>query len=299
MKTNNEMIADIMTEIDNTKNKRKINGKTTAILISTMCLVLCIGIGAFAAKYVYPMFSDEWNEEIKTNIALATGKEVAEEFRERMKTIDDIYSEKAVKTGHDEVIMCYENSIPVNQIQQSGNLILNFKSITEAEVLRLVGSVVQGTEFEWQIQKRYYALFEITKADGQKFTTEDYIPFRFLRFVEGYDPYTTNFCLEVDSTQITVDTDNVMYYAVDITNMLIFADYDLFLTAIDMDGGFNILENIFATKEGDMILKDNAPENSVMFRFNLDSSFADKKAVKQFVRTYEIDSDRHFDNYTK
>ena len=299
MKTNNEMIADIMTEIDNAKNKRRISGKATFVLIATMCLVFCVGIGAFAAKYVYPIFSAEWHEEIKNNITLATGVEAAEEFRERMRNINDVYSEKAVKTGHDEVIMHYENSIPVNQMQQSGNLIFNFKSITEAEVLRLAGSVVQETEFEWQILKRYYALFEISKADGQKFTEAEHVPLRFLHFVEGYDPYTTNFCLEGECTQIEVDTDNVMYYAVDITSMLIFADYDLFITAVDMDGGFNILENIYATKEGDMILKDNAPENSVMFRFYVDKSFADTKAVKQFVKTYGIDLERHFDNYTK
>lgn len=298
MKTNNEMIAEIMTEVNNANEKRKFNRKVPAILIVTISLIACIGIGAFAAKNVYPLFSDEWEEDIRTNIPLATGKEAAEEFRGRMKNTDDIYSENGVKSGHDEVIMRYENSMPINQIQQSGNLIFNFKSITEAEVLRLNGSAVQETEFEWQVQKHYYALFEITRADGQKFTDEEHIPFRFLRFVEGYDPYTTNFCLE-GACHIEVATDDVMYYAVDITDMLIFAENDLYLTAIEMNGEFNMFEHIYASKKGDIILKDNAPENTVMFRFNVDKSFADKKAVKQFVKEYGLDLDRHFKNYTK
>lgn len=299
MKTNKEMITEIMTEIDTASTKRKTNRKTIAVIAATMSLILCVSTGAFAAKNIFPLFSDEWEEEIRTNITLATGQDAAEQFRERMRNTDDIWSENGVKYGHDNVIMRYENSTPVNQVQQSGNLIFNFKSITEAEVLRLVGSVAQGTEFEWQVQKHYYALFEITRADGQSFTEKDNIPFRFLRFVEGYDPYTTNMCLEGDCTHIEIDTDDVIYYAVDITNMLIFADNDLFLTAVDIDGEFNIFEHIYASKKGDMILKDNAPENSVMFRFNVDKSFADKEAVKQFIKKYRIDLNRHFDNYTK
>ncbi len=299
MKTNKEMITEILTEVENTKAKKRIQGKASAVFIITVSIILCAGIGVFAAKNVYPLFSDKWEEEIRTNIALATNREAAAEFRERMKNTDDIYSENGVKSGHDEVIMHYETSTPVGQIQQSGNLIFNFKSITEGELLRLVGSAVQTPEFEWQIQKHYFALFEITKADGQKFTEEDYISFRFLRFVEGYDPYTTNMNLEGVCTHIEVDTEDVIYYAVDITNMLIFAEADLYLTAIDIDAGFNILEHIYAEKKGDIILKDNAPQNSVMFQFNIDKSYADKTAVKQFVKTYGIDLNRHFNNYTK
>ncbi len=299
MKTNNEMISEIITEIDNANTKRRINKKAIATIAAAMSLVVCIGTGAFAARDIFPLFSDEWKEEMHTNITLASGQEAAEQFRERMRNTYDIYSENGVKYGHDNVIMHYENSIPVNQIQKSGNFTFNFKSITEAEVLKLVGSVIQGTEFEWQVQKHYYALFEITKADGQPFTKEDNIPFRFLRFIEGYDPYTTNMCLEGECTQIEIDTDNVLYYAVDITNMLIFAESDLYLTAFELDGKFNIFEHIYASKKSDIILKDNAPENTVMFSFNIDKSFADKAAVKQFIKTYKIDLNRHFDNYTK
>ena len=299
MKTNNEMISEILTEIDNARTKKRINGKLPAILVVTLSLILCIGIGAFAAKICYPIFSDEWIEEIENKAVIADGKETADEFRERMKNTADIYSENGVKMGLDEVIMNYEKSIPIGQVQECGNLIFTFKSITEGEMLRLVGSLANTTEFNWQIQKRHYALFEITRADGQKLTENDYAPIRFLHFVGGFDPYTTNMCLEAGCHQIQIITDNVYYYAVDITDMLIFAEYDLYLTAFDTDGGFNMFEHIYASKGGDIILKDNAPEKTVMFRFNIDRNFADKATVKQFIKTYNIDSDRHFENYTK
>lgn len=301
MKTNEEMINAIMTEINTAKIKSRQNKKVTATIIVTLSMLICIVIGAYAAKNYYPIFSEDWISSIKENVAIAKGEEAAATFRERMKNTSDIYSENGVKYGHDEVIMNYESSVPVNQIKECGNLVFNFKSITEGEVLRLAtvgGSLADGTcEFEWQVQKHHYALFEITKKDGQKFTEEDYISFRFLRFIEGYEPFRTNMCLEGVCTQIAVTTEDIHYYAVDITNMLIFAEKDLILTAIDFNSEFNIQEHIYANKKGEFILKDNAPENSVMFRFNIDSSFADKAAVRQFVKTYDIN--KNFTGYTK
>ena len=288
MKTNNEMIADIMAELDNASAKKRISGKATAILIVTISIILCIGIGAFAAKLYLPMLSDEWKEELSIKAENADKKETAEEFRERMKNTDDIYSQNGVKHGHDEVIMNYESSVPVNLVQKSGELLYSFKSVTEAEVLRLTGSLVAGTQFEWQIQKRYFALFEITRADGQTLTEEDYAPFRFLHFVDGYDPLTTNMALEGECPWIQINTDDVYYYAVDITEMLIFAEHDLYLTAVDMDGGFDITRHISTDENGGIMLRDTAPEKSVMFRFSLDKSFGDKKAEMQFIREHGI-----------
>lgn len=301
MKTNNEMISDIMNEIDNVKNKRRINGKATVILITTMCLVFCIGIGAFATRYYYPIGSEEWLEQVKQNASNATGEEAAEEFRERMRNTDDIYSKNGVKYGYDEVIINYETSVPVNQVKECGNFVFNFKSITEGDVLKRVlisGSPMKGTgEYEWQVKKHHFALFEVTRTDGQKFSEENYINFRMLRFVEGYDPFTTNMCLEGVCPEIEIITDDTLYIAVGITNMLIFAENDLYLTAIDFLGEFDMFEHIYVSTNGDIMLKDNAPENSVIFRFNIDKSFADKKAVKKFVKTYNIDNS--FYTYTK
>ncbi len=301
MKTNNEMIAEIMTEIDNSRAKRRINRKAVVIIAAAISLVFCVGTGAFATRYYYPIGSEEWVEQVKQNASNATGEEVAEEFRERMRNTDDIYSENGVKYGYDEVIINYETSVPVNQVKECGNFVFNFKSITEGDVLKRVlisGSPMKGTdEYEWQVKKHHFALFEVTRTDGQKFTDENYIAFRLLRFVEGYDPFTTNMCLQGVCPEIHVITDDTLYIAVGITNMLIFAESDLYLTAIDLLGEFDIFEHIYVSKKGDIILKDNAPENSVMFRFNIDKSFADKKAVKKFVKTYNIDNS--FYTYTE
>ncbi len=303
MKTNNEMISEIITEINIKNTKGRKNKKNLATIIIVFSLILCIGIGAYAAKNHYPIGTKDWFEQLKQNTTYTTGKEVAEQFREKMRNTDDIFSENGVKYGYDEVIMNYETSVPVNQIKECGDLVFNFKSITEGDVLRRVvvsGSPVKGTaEYEWQVQKHHFALFEVTRTDGQKFTEENYIAFRFLRFVDGYDPFTTNMCLEGINPEIHVIKDDTVYVAAGITNMLIFAKNDLYLTAVEFNGEFNMFEHIYASKKGDIILKDNAPENTVMFRFNIDKSFADKKAVKQFVKEYGIDLDRHFENYTK
>lgn len=303
MKTNNEMISEIMSEINIENTKRRKNRKTLSTIIIVFSLILCIGIGAFAAKNYYPIGTEEWLEQVKQNAANATGTEVAEEFREKMRNTDDIYSENGVKYGHDEVIINYETSVPVNQVKECGDFVFHFKSITEGDVLRRVvvsGSPIKGTAvYEWQVQKHHFALFEVTRADGQKFTEENYVPFRLLRFVEGYDPFTTNMCLEGLNPEIYILKEDTLYIAAGITNMLKFAKNDLYLTAIEMDGDFNMFEHIYASKKGDIILKDNAPENTVMFRFNVDKSFADQKAAKQFVKEYGLDLDRHFKNYTK
>ena len=85
MKTNNEMISEVISEINIANTKKRKTGKTLSTIIMALSLILCIGIGAFAAKNYYPIGTEDWLAQVKQNAVNATGKEAAEEFRERMR----------------------------------------------------------------------------------------------------------------------------------------------------------------------------------------------------------------------
>lgn len=300
MKTNNEMTQEIFYAIENHNKKAKNNKKIITTVIITISILSCLTIGVGATIYNAPIFSREWAEQMKEKAALATGSEAAAEFRERMSQTDDIFSAKAKET-HFEVIMDYESSVPINLTEEADGLTFNFKSITRGEFLKLAlinGSIVDpSAEFQYQIVPRYYAIIEISRSDKAAFKEEDLIGHHFMQFVSGYNPYMVNMCLQGQGGTM-IYTDDTVYCAQDITDQLIFANNDLYLAIADFDGGFDIYEHIYANKKGDIILKDNAPKHSVMFRFNPGKEFADKKAVKQYLKEYTI-INKDFDGYTE
>lgn len=299
MKTNDEMIAEIISSVEYHCKKSKRNKKVITTFIAVISILACLGTGVGAAIHSYPVFSRGWADQMKEKAVLASGQEAAEEFRSRMAQTDDIFSEKANET-HYEVIMDYDSSVPVNLTEEADGLTYNFKSITKGEFLRLAlnGSIADpSAEFQYLIVPRYYAIIEISRTDKAALKEEDMFGHFFMQFVSGYNPYTVNMCLQGQGGTV-IYTNYTIYCALDITDQLIFADNDLYIALSDFDGGFDIYEHIYANKKGDIILKDNAPEHSVMFCFNPGKEFADKKAVKQYLKEYPI-INKDFDGYTK
>ena len=300
MKTNKDMTSEIISAVALYEKKSVRNKKLTITLISVISILLCLGTGVTAAVYRYPIFSESWINNLKEKAEHAVGLEEAEEFRSRMSMTDDIFSSNAKET-HFEVIMDYDNSVPVNLTQQNGSLTYNFKTITPGEFLTL--SLIKGSladsdaEFGYKILKRYYAIIEISRTDKAPLKEEDIMSYQYIRFASGYNPFTMNLCLQSNGA-VQIFTDHTMHCAIDITDLLIFADNDLFITLADMEAVFDIYEHIYANKKGDIILKDNAPDNTVMFRFTHGKDFADKSAVRQYLKKNTL-IDKNFDGYTK
>lgn len=295
MKSNEEMIFEVTKQIENSRKRQKTRKK-----LITVCAVLtvfvCLAVAAGAAGK-FAVFSPEWREQLFDSAQNADEAIGVDEFKEQLAASDDIFS----KDNEYQVLMNHEKAVEIGVSQQGGDYIFTLDSIVPAKWLRnkvVSGSLadVENLRFEWQVTDAYFAIFEISRADGHPMNEETDPWFHWHRYVAGYNPWGMNMCLE-GAGEYSVYEDGKRLTAVVITDMMMFADHDFVFAPVDLDARYDTMNDLYADAEGTIELKDTAPETVVLLRCRIDDRFADKAAQKEFMTDREYLT--RFDEYEK
>lgn len=295
MKSNEEMIFEVTKQIENSRKKQKSRKKlitVCAVLTAFVCLAVAAGA---VAKYA--VLSPEWRDQLVDSAQNATEAVGVDEFRALLAASEDKFS----KDTEYKVLMDYENAIEIGVTQQGGDYVFTLDSIVPGQWLRnkvVSGSLadVENLKFEWQVTDAYFAIFEISRADGQPMNEETDPWFHWHRYVAGYNPWGMNMCLE-GAGEFSVFEDGKRWTAVVITDMMMFADHDFVFAPVDLDAQFDPVNDLYADAEGTIELKDTAPETVVLLRCRIDDRFADKTAQQEFMK--DIQYLTKFNGYEK
>ena len=278
-------------------NKRRFSFKKTAIVVAAIILCLTMTVGA--VEIIQMKRAPELIPLLQEAIDNASVADSVAKFDEDYSKLDDIWKKA---NGDTKIILDNSESMDFDITAEDKGYIFTLKSVTKARAkdLKLVsGNIMNGTaEYEWQVNDAYYALVEITRADGKKLDHENGVWFEWGFMIETFEPQSTNMCLRGYPIKEYWD-DYKQYIAIDITNMMYFAGRDFALVALE--GGYAHSldqETVYADKEGEMILK-NDDFIGALLRFRVDDKYADEKAADEFIGETVFNNQAWFNGYSK
>ncbi len=287
MKTNKEMINDIIAELEEHNNKKPVK-KSVITFTVVFSLIICMCVAA-GASGLFRTGSPEFIKNLKIKTENAATTQNTEELRKRIAESDDIFS---VASRNDEnfreILLDRSTSIPIDMTVTNDDYIFCFKSITEGKKLNNVhvrGSLADGSaEFEWQVIDSVYALFEITRVDKEKLTDKNYAYFRNHNLVDGY-PAASYMTFTNDT--VYYQDDYTYYMAVELNSMLPFAGKDFIILLFDGTEDEPAHTEIYSSSEnGKIDIKESFTSPHAVFRFNIDEKYADKEAIKELKKQY-------------
>ena len=278
-------------------NKKHFSFKKTAVVVAA--IILCLTITASAGKIIQMKRAPELIPLLQEAINNAEVADGVAEFDEDYDKLDDIWKKA---DGDTKIILDYSESMDFNTTVEDKGYIFTLKSVTKARAkdLKVVrGNIMNGTaEYEWQVNDAYFAIVEITRADGKKLDHENGEWFEWGYMIEGFEPCSTNMCLRGYAVKGYWD-EYTQYYAIDITNMMYFAGRDFAIVALEGGDGLSLdQETVYADKEGEMLLK-NDDFIGVLLRFRVDDKYADEKAAEEFIGETVFNNQAWFHGYTK
>lgn len=285
MKTNKEMIADVTEQVIAHNKKQRARRKTAAAVLAVMTVFVCLAVAAGAAGR-WAVFSPEWREELINSAQNAGTADGVEEFKAKRAASDDILAQD----DNYLILPDRDNEVPVNVTQTGKDYTFTLESIMPVEELRnrlVSGSLAHGDmKFEWQVSNEYYALVRVSRVDGTAMSDEEDPFFHFHRYIEGYNPFMVNMCLAGDGA-FTVHDGDTKLYVVNVTKLVAFADRTLVLAPTDIDGTYDAQTYLYAAKDEPIVLKDTAPDNVVLLKFDLPDSMVDKQVQKELLKDHE------------
>ncbi len=288
MKSDREMIASVMHEVDEYERRNKMFKKRTVMSIVTIiCILVCLGTAVGAATGYFTFGGIKTPVDIRENILNAGSAEGVEEFDKEYEKSTDPFSVKARETGAGAHIMLdYDDSIVYTDVvDEDEGYRFELKSITKAKQKKNVmtgGRLSDGSAtYEWQISDGYYALIDISRCDGKKLTEEDEAKLQFYwnYLLAGYDPWTTTLHFR-GHTVHTYSDDYAVHYALDITEMMPFAKTDFALVSfgIVFDGERGpidpSIDTVYADEEGKIELVNEDEYFGTLLRFSVPDKFA-------------------------
>lgn len=290
MKSDREMIASVMHEVDEYERRNKMFKKRTVMsLVAVICILVCLGTAVGAATGYFTFGGIKTPVDIRENILNAGSAEGVEEFDKEYEKSTDPFSVVARETGAGAHIMLdYDDSIVYTDVvDEDEGYRFELKSITKAKQKKNVmtgGRLSDGSAtYEWQISDGYYALVDITRCDGEKLTQEDEdkLGFYWNYLLAGYDPWTTNLHFRGHTVHAYSD-DYAVHYALDITEMLPFAGTDFALAPFGYEwqgpGGPRDLNTavLYADETGKMELVNEDDYFGALLKFSVPEKFASK-----------------------
>lgn len=278
-------------------NKKRYSFKKVAIVVAA--IILCLSMTVFAAEIIQMKRAPELIPLLQNAMDNAAVADGVAEFDEDYSKSDDPWKKA---DGDTKIILDYTESMDYDISVEDKGYIFTLKSVTKARAkdLKVVsGNIVNGTaEYEWRVNDAFYAIVEISRADGKKLDHENGEWFEWGYMIETFEPQSTNMCLRGCAVKEYWD-DYKQYIAIDITNMMYFAGRDFALVALEGGYGHTLdQETVYADKEGEMILK-NDDFIGALLRFRVDDKYADEKAAEEFIGDTVFNNDAWFHGYTK
>lgn len=288
MKSDREMIASVMCEVDEYERRNKMLKKKTVMSLAAVIMILmCLGTAVGAATGFFTFGGIKTQEDLKENILNAGSAEGVAEFDEEYEKSEDPFSVVARETGAGaHIILDYDDSIVyTDAVDEDEGYRFELKSITKAKQKKNVmvgGRLSDGSAtWEWQISDGYYALVDISRSDGEKLTEEEEgkLQFYWNFLLAGYDPWTTNLHFRGNTLHVYSD-EYAVHYALDITEMMPFAKTDLALAPFGIEwqgaGGPRDLsiDVLYADETGKMELVNEDDYFGALLRFSVPEKFA-------------------------
>ena len=277
--------SEIKENISNTK-RRKI--KWSLLVAAALMCVLVIGVSA--GEFIQT-FSHEWRYRLTENIQNAAVGEGVEEFDAEYENSTDPFAIAGRKSGTGKhIFLDYNQSIKYNDvIAEDEGYRFELKSVTKARQKHRImtgGRISDGTAtYEWTVSDAYYAIIEVSRADGKKLEKEDedlVLAWNFL--LEGYKPSSTNMCFRGNAIKEYSD-EYAKFFAVEITDMMPFAGLDFALVPIEAETT-EFEEAVYMDKDGTMDLLNSEEYIGTIIRFSVDEKYADKNAAKDFLNNH-------------
>ncbi len=304
MKSDREMIASVMNEVDAYERRNKMFKKRTVMsIVAVICTLAVFGTVAGAITGYFTFGGIKTQEDLRDNILNAGSAEGVEKFDAEYEKSTDPFSLVARETGAGaHIILDYDDSIVYTDVvDEDEGYRFELKSITKAKQKKNVmvsGRLSDGSAaWEWQISDGYYALVDISRSDGEKLTEEDEgkLQFYWNYLLAGYDPWTTNLHFR-GNTVYSYSDEYAVHYALDITEMMLFAEVDFALVTFGYEwegaGGARDLNTdvLYADETGKMELVNEDDYFGALLRFSVPESFASEDenyAEKYFKMTPE------------
>ncbi len=277
-------------------NKKRFSFKKTAIVIAA--IILCLSITAFAGEIIQMKRAPELIPLLKEAVSNATAGVEVEEFDEAVAKSDDSWTVESER----KLLLDYTESMNFDISVEDKGYIFTLKSVTKAleKDLNIVsGHIMDGTAvYEWQIEDAFFAIVEVSRADGEKLNPETDKWFEWGFMIETFEPCSTNMCLRGNSIYEYAD-EYKTYFAINVTDMMYFAGRDFALVALEGGHGYSLdKDTVYADKEGEMILK-NDDFVGALLRFRVDDKYADEKAAEEFIGDTVFNNEAWFHGYTK
>ncbi|MBQ9914474.1 MAG: hypothetical protein IJO73_09635 [Clostridia bacterium] len=313
MKSDREMIASVMHEVDEYERRSKMLKKKTAMSIAAIvCILVCLGTAVGAVTEYFNFGGIKTPVDIRENILNAGSAEGVEEFNKEYEKTEDPFSVAARESGAGaHIILDYEDSIEYTDvIDEDEGYRFELKSVTRATQKKNVmvdGSIADGTAaYEWQISDGYYALVDISRCDGEKLGENDKarIGYYWSYLLAGYDPWTTNLHFRGYTVHCYSD-DYAEHYAIEITDMMPFAGTDFALVAfgMDFDGDRGpvdpSIDTVYADSEGKIELVNEDEYFGALLRFSVPDKFAseDEHYAEKYFEATPSQLEKRFEGY--
>ena len=274
---------------DTAVTRKKPRVKVAALIAAV--LVVCLSLTAGATN-VMKIFSPEWRESIQEAVNNSTYSDEVAEFDEAFAKADDYFANLSRDTeGADELLLNYDDAYDIGITAEKDGYTFKIDKIVSGQrkcnkVIN--GSIFDGTaEFQWCIEDGYYLITEVTRTDGEKLTEEDKnIWFDMSVVVAGFNPTSTQGSLRGGYGIGDVEDDR-WCMATEVTNVMMFAGYDLGLVIIgNQDIGGILYDEVYLDENGLPAFRDNTEGTNLVMKFNIDEKFADDKAAKAYAEEY-------------
>ncbi len=288
MKSDREMIASVMNEVDAYERRNKMFKKRTVMsIVAIICTLAVLGTVAGAITGYFTFGGIKTQEDLRDNILNAGSAEGVEEFDAEYEKSTDPFSVVARETGAGaHIIFDYDDSIVYTDVvDEDEGYRFELKSITKAkqkENVMVGGRLSDGSAiYEWQISDGYYALVDISRSDGEKLTEEEEgkLQFYWNYLLAGFDPWITNLYFRGDTIHSYSD-EYTVHQAIEITEMMPFAKTDLALAPFGIEwqgsgGPRDIsIDVLYADETGKMELVNEDDYFGALLRFSVPESFA-------------------------
>ena len=310
MRSNEEMAAAVKEAVDLARRKKKRRVKALAVALAAALLFGIPGsVYARRRALTMPQIMDDLRQKALT---VVDDGEV-EAVRAEIAASDGLFS-RPNDPPDTEVLLDESQATPVGSRDCSGDYEFCLERLVPGKTVRwrvVGGSIANGdADLKRVVENDVYAIVSLKRLDGGVLTErEERLDFMMNYLIEGYEPESTTACFLGEPVLRRIDG-NTVYYAVAVTNMLIFARHGFALAILenliteDLEDmtensmGHVSRENFYADKNGNFAFKGWALDRlHALLPFTADESYADEAAEKAYVKTHCIN--RNFRGYTK
>lgn len=289
MKSNEQMIQEVTAQVVQKKKAQKKRRIRIAAFGITMLLLLTAMIPAVSASRRYGIL-DLLRDPASHTEQLSPPEEV-EALRAQIEAAADPF---AHLDPNMPVLLDYSSAVPSGDTFNNNGYSFVLREILNGKAI--VNQIVRGSMTDGEITRqetimeKTFLIVDVFRQDYGKLTEEEKTMwFHAHRLVAGYNPKMIDLSLWTEHLyELNYADEECIHFLVDISSMLIFADHTL---AVAITDPLTHLESdiFYANKDGEFAFREEAlNQPHALFYIDLPESYADQKAVREFIKQHGI-----------